>query len=62
VAFLGDGDEIAEVAEFDLTYLLSMDFAVGILWIGWRRFPIFVPAALPPRVRPIGKENRDVRN
>jgi hypothetical protein len=34
VAFVGDGDEIAEVAEFDLTYLLSMDFAFGILWIG----------------------------
>ena len=32
VAFLGHGDEVAEVPEFHLPYLFDMDFASAILW------------------------------
>jgi hypothetical protein len=31
-AFLGDGDEVAQVAKLQLPYLSDMDFIVSILW------------------------------
>ena len=51
VAFLGDGDEVAEVAKFHLPYPIDMDFAVSILWIDRRRLARFLPGLHGPRSR-----------
>ena len=55
VAFFGDGDEVAEVAQFHLPYPVDMDFVSAILWIDCRRL-------LGSRLDGMDKESDDGRN